>query len=224
LLGLKFGQQAKMISQRLKTRNMPLLARAVGGLDLVADELVLATIVDLVGGNLPRDADAFASLAESIRGDLVPCGEKLADVLTQTLELHPAVRARLDAVTDSTRDDIADQLDHLVFPGFVSLATAEWLVHYPRYLTAIDRRLDAVEQGKFARDERLARDVRAYWQRWFEFENERGVDAMRTPDGRTLRFMIEEYRVSLFAQPLGTAQRVSPRRLDTLFAAVGSQH
>ena len=101
----------------------------------------------------------------------------------------------------------------------LSKEMAEWLEHYPRYFDAIEHRIEAVSAGRSGRDQKQMRDVQAYWRRWQELEQEYGVEALLSPAGRRLRFMIEEYRVSLFAQRLGTSQRVSPRRLDDLFAS-----
>ena len=220
LLALRLPQQAGMITKRLRRNpNVALLARAAGGSDIVADELVLAAITDLAGDRLPRDRAAFTRLADEIRAEVVPRGEKLAGVVAKVLERHHAIRRDLDGVSEPAREDIATQLAHLVFPGFISMATAKWLEHYPRYLDAIAYRMESLSGGRADRDLRLMRDVQGYWQRWLGLEDEMGIDALRSPAGRKLRFMIEEYRVSLFAQRLGTSQRVSPRRLDELFAA-----
>lgn len=222
LVSLRLPQQAQLVRKRLERNpKMALLARVAGGLDLLGDELVLATILEALPQKIPRTRAEFDRFIDTFRAQFVPRGEKLADVLAGVLEQQHALRMRLTAVVPAVRKDIAEQLDHLVFPGFVTLVPTQWLIEYPRYLQAIDRRLDAIAQGRVARDAGALRDVRAYWARWIEIEAASGLEAYLDDARLTFRFMIEEYRVSLFAQQLGTRHRVSPRRLDQLLARSG---
>ena len=86
--------------------------------------------------------------------------------------------------------------------------------HYPRYLAAIAYRLDKV-RGSASRDQDSTASIRQMWDRWLEtmHEDQRNPEAQAESE---FRWMIEELRVSLFAQPLGTAVKVSIKRCEKL--------
>jgi ATP-dependent helicase HrpA len=114
--------------------------------------------------------------------------------------------AMLPAMTD-----LRGQLGRLVFPGFVAEAGAPALRDYPRYLRAMAARIDRL--ADLARDQELMGRIDPLQQAW-----QHRVDAL--PEGRPIgadlrrvRWMLEEYRVSLWAQQLGTAQPVSDARI-----------
>jgi len=98
---------------------------------------------------------------------------------------------------------IAHYLLH-IHPATVPL---RWLGQYPRYLKAVQYRIDKL-QGNMDRDRVYMEEVMSYSQRLFDQDD---------PDHETLqqyRWMLEEYRVSLFAQPVGTSMPVSAKRLE----------
>jgi ATP-dependent helicase HrpA len=106
----------------------------------------------------------------------------------------------LGAVTD-----IHVQLSRLVFPGFVSATGAGRLPDLLRYLDAIERRLDKLPEDP-NRDHELVHRIRT-------LEDEL-LRIPRAEDIERIRWMLEELRVSFFAQQLGTAQRVSEPRVQ----------
>ena len=108
-------------------------------------------------------------------------------------------------------NDLRAQLARLVHDGFISEAGAAALREYPRYLKAMTARIERL--GELARDRELMDRVEELQQAW-----QHRVDAL--PDGRpmgaqlrSVRWLLEEYRVSLWAQQLGTAQPVSDARI-----------
>ena len=100
-----------------------------------------------------------------------------------------------------------EQLDRLVFPGFVTATGAGRLADLLRYLAAVRHRLDRLPEDP-ERDRVLLRRVRAL--------------QAETRPATPLAWMVEELRVSLFAQHLGTAQRVSEQRVRRALAGEGS--
>jgi ATP-dependent helicase HrpA len=93
-------------------------------------------------------------------------------------------------------------------------------VHYPRYLKAAALRLKKLGSGGMARDRQSHDQVAPRWQAF----QERAADHRRRKHEdlqlSLYRWLIEELRVSLFAQELGTIQPVSPQRLDKLWEKV----
>ena len=118
-----------------------------------------------------------------------------------------------------TVDDLSEQLAWLVFPGFAEAVTSAQLQHYPRYLEAGRIRIQRA-QGNPAGDLRKLAEVQPVWQRYMQHT------ALAEPprhDRELLaqyRWLVEEFRVSLFAQELRTPVPVSAKRLDALWQQV----
>jgi ATP-dependent helicase HrpA len=111
------------------------------------------------------------------------------------------------------------QLAWLVFAGFVAAAPWEWLAHYPRFLEGMRVRLDRLRLNPAGDSRRLA-EFAPYWQRYETFA---GLDPQPPHDRaawREYRWLLEEFRISLFAQELRTSCPVSAKRLDALWARV----
>ena len=95
----------------------------------------------------------------------------------------------------------------------------EWLRQYPRYFRAICHRLENLP-GAVARDFEKFQDFQPCWQLFVEHARHQKSQGIVDPELLHLRWMLEEYRVSLFAQKLGTAIPVSPKRLEQQWAKV----
>ena len=109
-------------------------------------------------------------------------------------------------------DDLREQLDALVHPGFVRNVEKERLSHFQRYLKAMRLRAERLRQDA-ARDQAKMLTVRIYWGEYLKLAATRGQGDAALSE---LRWLIEELRVSLFAQELKTAEPVSPKRLGRL--------
>jgi ATP-dependent helicase HrpA len=107
--------------------------------------------------------------------------------------------------------DLARQLDALVFPGWLRLTPGDRLRAFPRYLRAVGTRLDKIRQrdGKVAEKTGVLRPFMDRLGRWQAAG--RSLAAAEIAD---YRWMVEEFRVSLFDQRLGTAVKVSAERLE----------
>ena len=97
-----------------------------------------------------------------------------------------------------------------------SQAADRWL-QYPRYLKALELRLDKLGNN-ILRDDKASAEVQRHWQRWQRHVQQvmaRGGDPGSCDE---YRWLLEEYRISLFSQPLKTAVPVSAERLDRLWS------
>jgi ATP-dependent helicase HrpA len=116
--------------------------------------------------------------------------------------------------------DLREQLDALVFRGVFQQTPYARLKQYPRYLKAAEMRLDKLVHAA-GRDREQMAVMAALLERW----RERASAARRA--GRTdarldeIRWLLEELRVSLFAQTLGTACPISVKRVETRWAELG---
>lgn len=106
------------------------------------------------------------------------------------------------------------QLDSLIHAQFLEDTPWPWLIQVPRYLQCLRQRLDRLNSGGLQKEMTLFRDFQRYeiryWERVKEHVRQQRVDPMLSH----YRWMLEEFRVSLFAQKLGTAIKVSGAQLD----------
>ncbi len=116
-------------------------------------------------------------------------------------------------------DDVRAQIARLTDPEAFSKTPWEWLKQYPRYFKAICARLENLP-GNIQRDWEKFEEFQPRWTLYLEQERLRRSQGVVDLELEQMRWMLEEYRVSLFAQKLGTAVPVSPKRLDLQWANV----
>ena len=188
----------------------------------LVEDLVQRSLVDSAGDvSATRDRDSFESICSRIRNEIGSACQQRAALLNDIIPLYGALSLRIYGNLEARRpevfDDLSSQLEDLVYAGFLIDLEPGRLEHYPRYLKAIDERLVQLEQNPARDDQRMAL-VEPWWSRY------RGaLEQGCTYDGPmdTFRWLLEEYRVSLFAQRLGTAQRVSEKRLTEAWKKTG---
>jgi ATP-dependent helicase HrpA len=127
------------------------------------------------------------------------------------------VNGQLEQKRPDVYDDLSTQLDDLVYPGFLAELPPGRLKHYSRYLRAIEERLVQLA-GNPVRDQQRMETLGPWWARYLD-ALERGCPYDEHLDA--FRWLVEEYRVSLFAQKLGTAQKVSEKRLADAWRRTG---
>ncbi|WP_315851436.1 ATP-dependent RNA helicase HrpA [Rhodopirellula sp. MGV] len=148
--------------------------------------------------------------------------QEIAKWLTTLSTAYLKTRGDLETFASSrfmqADGDVRQQLSWLLHPRFFAITPWQWLQHYPRYLSAISYRLDKLTSGSGQRDAEGTATVQSLWDAFRSSLSEHEM----TPEAQAateFRWMIEELRVSLFAQPLGTAVKVSPTRCEKLLAA-----
>jgi ATP-dependent helicase HrpA len=221
---LALPQQAKYLRSRFAdSRALVLLSQGVSLAQPLTDALVERAFRECFvpeGEPIPRDEQAFAQRVEARRGDLAEVGDRLAAQVETILHARRGVRAALSELqSPAFADAVADvesQLAGLLGPRFIEETPRRWLDEFPRYFKAITRRLDRL-RGNVARDAELAQQVRPFVLRWQRLAGERAVPYAARATLQHARWMIEEFRVSLFAQDLSTALRVSAKRLEEQF-------
>lgn len=182
----------------------------------VADAVLDRTIPD------PRSPEQFASVRDAFSAaiveELFQAVSLTARVLVLQREVDRAIRAQNSMTLLTPLGDVKAQIAGLVFPGFVSQTGILRLAHLPRYL-----------QGALLRLQALADNAGRDRQRMTEFERaatayaDAGGAVPVPPDAAPAlvhtRWMLEELRVSIFAQQLGTSEPVSLQRITKALAA-----
>lgn len=116
-------------------------------------------------------------------------------------------------------DDIREQMARLMNPETFSKTPWDWLRQYSRYFRAICSRLENLS-GNVPRDMEKCEEFQSRWQSFVERAERHQLQGIVDAELIQYRWMLEEYRVSLFAQNLGTSLPVSPKRLDQQWAKV----
>ena len=134
-------------------------------------------------------------------------------ILCQRFELTKALAALVSPAFAPSRTDMTRQLERLVGPGFLRTASSTWLHNLPRYLDAIAYRI-ANLQGRVAKD-RVGIEAVTPWEARLEALRE----ATANDAAADLQHLVEEFRIATFSQPIGTAMKVSAKRLAERFEA-----
>ncbi len=203
-----------------------LLYRELGRPEALVEDILLASLdACILEGEpqLPRDGAALAALAERKRGDWAAHAERIARLTLSILQLAHGLQKRFKGKIDLAQaialNDIKLQLSHLVYPGFVRETPAEWLREVPRYLKAIEQRFDKIA-AQLQRDRVWTAELSAAWEQYQARAAKHAQEGKRDAELVLYRWMLEEYRVSLFAQQLGTRMAVSDKRLSKQWALV----
>jgi len=201
-------------------QRMSLLYASFGAADELRDELVAAVVErTCLGDPLPVDAQSFGARVAEARTRINLVGQELARTLAEVLEAWALVQKKLGAAKAHAEvsEDVRAQLAALLPRGFVSRTPAARLRELPRYLKAIAMRLDKLREAPM-RDARARAELEPLLARWRRVvQQRRGQSDARLDE---VRWLLEELRVSLFAQELRTPIPVSAKRLGKAIDAL----
>ncbi|MFC6440295.1 ATP-dependent RNA helicase HrpA [Pseudobowmanella zhangzhouensis] len=219
LLRLQMPSPLKYLQEKLPNKaKLGLYFNPFGQVAALVDDCIDAAIVALLGEQLEqiRDKAAFNLALDKVRGEINDAVLKLAAQIEPGLTLAHQIKKKMKGNVPlnmiNAHGDIQQQLDKLVYPGFVSDMGAGRVSDWFRYLKAIERRLE-----KLPLDPNRDRMAQLSVQKVHD-----AIEAARkqVPVGLAIparihdaRWMLEELRVSLFAQNLGTAHAVSEKRI-----------
>jgi ATP-dependent helicase HrpA len=146
--------------------------------------------------------------------------QEVATWLDSLAEAYFETRSELEEFAGNQRfadalADIRNQLAWMTFDDFMVQVPWNWLKHYPRYFRGMAYRIDKLRSGSAGKDQDNMQTVDALSVRWQQTLPVDQRDAVAQANSE-FRWMIEELRVSLFAQPLGTSTKVSPKRCEKL--------
>ena len=191
------------------------------------DEQLTWYVVDrafLPPGTVIRTAEAFRAALEAGRERLPAEVQDALPAAARILEAHHAARGALGTLArpawQYAAADVARQLEQLCPEGFLVDTPAEWLAFYPRYLRAIRVRAERLAAGGAAHDRAAYERLRTYWDNYLDAARASAAAGGADPALVRFRWLIEEFRVALFAEQLGTAVPVSAARLDEQWARV----
>ncbi|WP_345713916.1 DUF3418 domain-containing protein, partial [Kineococcus glutinatus] len=225
LLLLVLPSPARALQAGLPNDAKLLLARFPhGGAGAVLDDVVTCAVDSLLAeaGGPVRTAAAFDALADRVRAGLPQrAGEvlqRVLRVLTAAAEVERALSRTTSLAVLPSVADVRAQLSDLVGPGFATAAGFERLPDLLRYLRGAQRRLEALPANPQRDRVRMAELARVQ-ERYDAARARHGDDAPQELE--RVRWMLQELRISKFAQQVGTAHPVSEERVLKALAEVG---
>ncbi|AVF34473.1 ATP-dependent RNA helicase HrpA [Rahnella sikkimica] len=186
-------------------------------LDLI-DDCISCGIDKLIaesGGLVWREED-FAKLHEHVRANLndtvVQIAIQVEQILTTVFNINKRLKGRIDISMALALSDIKAQMSGLIYRGFVTQNGWKRLPDTLRYLQAIERRMDKLAMDAH-RDRAQMLKVENIQQQWQQWLNKLPPVRQQSEEVKEVRWMIEELRVSYFAQQLGTPYPISDKRI-----------
>jgi ATP-dependent helicase HrpA len=222
---LSLNQTVKYLRKELlKGKDLGLTVVSLGRREQVVDNLIMAAVADACFSDkpLPRTHAEFEACLAAGSEQVVSVAndyEKiLADALSQVVAIKKAIKTSKNALAIATAaGDINQQLGQLIYPGFLFQVPMPWLRQYNRYLKAIQLRLEKAP-AQVQKDKIWTAEINELWDKWHNLQEKLGeAETWSRPELIEYRWMLEEYRVSLFAQTLKTLKPVSAKRLQKLW-------
>jgi ATP-dependent helicase HrpA len=226
LFALQFKEQIKFFDRQLpQLRDMAMLYLPLGSLDELRAQLIeLALDRACMAEPLPIDQASFELRVSQARPRFGLIAQEVGRLTGAILEAYAQLIKRLPTVKHHAAavKDIEGQLQGLVPKWFLRQQPWDALAHLPRYLKALNARVDRLKLDP-ARDQQLLAQMSTLLQRWQRYCSDRQRDFPGQPlseRAQEFRWLIEELRVSLWAQELRTPMPVSVKRLEKVWAAL----
>ncbi len=186
-------------------------------LDLI-DDCIACGVDKLIAsyGGVIWQEEQYQKLQEYVRAELndvvVEIAKQVESILTQVFAINKRLKGRVDISVAFALSDIKAQLNQLVFPGFVTSHGWKRLADIPRYLSAIEKRMEklAIDPNRDRAQMSRVENVILQWQQWLAKLTDK---QKQQEEVQNIRWMIEELRVSLFAQQIGTPYPISDKRI-----------
>ena len=217
LLQLQVPSPVRYVSEHLSHKEKIVFTQNPhGSIDELIRDCTVAALDHLVPHTPIFTYAEYSELYEHVRAELIETvfdvTKLVAEILSEATALKKAIKKATSLTTMHAVSDVKAQMENLVYPGFVAQTGYDQLVHLPRYLKAAQVRLTKLGPN-LHRDNQLMLTVQD-----LEDSYDNAVKSLPAgtivPDAlRRVNWMIEELRVSFFAQELGTAYTVSEKRI-----------
>lgn len=220
----KLPEQTRFLQKKMPhLQQQCLLFSGIGNCQELHDDLIAACLDHcfLNQPELPRSSDEFAQVLAEGRSQLAETASRFCELNLETLKLYHQCSLLLEKESDSLAEylaeDIQQQLANLIYPGYLQHTGLNHLRHLPRYLKGVLIRLQRYENNP-SRDNQVYQELSPLMDKYLqEIENWQNQSAIQQNKLEDCHWMLEELRVSLFAQELGTSRPASLKRLHKLF-------
>ena len=212
LASLQLGDLSRQLKKQLP-KSLVLAFAPLGDKIQLENMLIYATL-DIAFSDLALDQANFAQQLEQTKAQFLMHGQNVLAALNDIYMLWQSIRRQMMTVDldifGRNIDDIEDQLDGLHLNNFIYEISPQVWQEYPRYLKALNIRLERLPNN-LKKDTEAVAQIDPFMEKLLEF------DRQNTPQRsafEVFRWLLEEWRVSLFAQPMKTKVPVSVKRLE----------
>lgn len=195
-----------------------LIFAPIGKKETLLNDLLDAVLnkVFLDGRSLPRTKQAFEEYLVKYKPTLILEANNMAEQLYRVLSSYQTVAKKMkgNIPLPWTRvyGDIKLQTERLIYPGFIGHTPLFWLGQLPRYFKGIEVRLERF-QNHLNKENAVVSELEVLWDKYSKQQTAHQGKSLYDPELIKYRWMLEEYRISLFAQSVGTLEPISDKRL-----------
>ena len=208
----------KLLKQQIDQQKLCLHYLSIGRCEALIQDLLQTTThaaLFTADSSLPRSSAHYQQRSkqalETLPSLLLHYGKVTEAALKSHHQLMRQLKGSVSPTQLMTYSKIKSHIETLIYPNFLQQTPAEWLPELPRYLQAVEKRLEKLQQNPQA-DRQRAQQLAPHWDPF-----EKRIHDNHSPQFMEYRWMVEEFRVSLFAQELGTKKSVSADRLKKLW-------
>jgi len=226
LISFRLEAQINTFKKEIKPyKQMGLLYAPVGQAKYLYDDFLMALIANhfLTGELIPQTKAEFESLLDLKRADFMPQATLFAELVFEIIDAYHKImkklKGKLNLALAMPMSDLQQQLNHLVYNGFLCETPLDRLRSFPRYLNA-----SLVRFEKMARDmpneRRYVPILNEWWEQYAQRKKQFETQGVWVEELADFRWLIEEQRVSWYAQNLGTSETVSPKRINKVWESI----
>ena len=182
--------------------------------DSLKDHIIDAVLQSIIEHSLPiLSLESFDSLCKTLDQTWLARSNEICSAINPIIEQWYTVWQKIedhaDKITQETYDDMQHQLDYLIYADFLYEVEIEQIKHYNRFIKGLDIRLDAAIENPTKESEKLAQ-LQEVSLKFYKAAEQAEIYGKGL---QAFHILLEEYRISLFAQNLGTKQKVSDVRM-----------
>jgi ATP-dependent helicase HrpA len=221
LFALQMKDQIKFIEKSIPgLQQMGMQFMSMGTQEELREQIINKALdIACLQDPLPNDANAFAKRKEEGKSRLVLLVNEIARLLSQVLTEFHGLPKRLQGLPQQAAQDMQQQLQGLVHKRFLQENEYSQLAHFPRYLKAMNVRIEKL-RGDPARDTKQMAEWQLAAAPYLRASRDKSAGKNTDPKMVEFRWMLEELRVSLFAQELRTPMPVSVKRLQKVWESM----
>ena len=213
------------------SRNLPHIEKiclyysSAGQCDVLKQDILYLTVFRALelDKSLIRTRKEYQQRVSRASGQLRVVANDICEILLDSLSYYQSIKRQLKKLANpvwlKSLTDIQSQLSHLVYKNFLQKTDYEHLQNYPRYLKALEKRLEKLQQQP-ERDTRMMYETTPFWKDCLTHLDTSSTILDDNEELMKFRWMLEEFRISVFTQEIKTAYPVSSKRLKAQWARV----
>jgi len=226
LFMLQLSDKIKFINKNIPNfQAMSLCYSSLGSAEQLKEQIIFAAVEQsFMAGEVVCNEEGFSKKLNQGRGEFVAQVNSIAQlvggVLQQYHQIRIAIKGNIPPFLLNAMADIQQQIERLFHSNFITDTPYQYLLNYPRYLKAAQLRLDKLNHN-LNRDKSAMMSVNKIWQLYQKsFDRLNKKKSVQNLQLETIRWLVEELRISLFAQEIKTSQPVSERRLEEMLRSL----